>query len=495
MSMLEQSRGPQVVLWELKADPFPLSQPIFVASGTDYILKTGTNPGGIGRTTLAEIRGRRITDASKDPNLGVSALNSGGANIASVLTDRDAQDAQREVDGGVVLLGRAALKEYLWALRKGYGETINLKEEARLEGLGLGANERRKDGRWEREEEIMVRELEAEDAKSEHAPFEAPLPAALQGLDGEDDTMTDSAASGDAPGSNPLAFAPYRSITPASLPTRAPEPVKDDSPPVLLPPPATLPTQPPLLLVPFSHPFGIQKWPSKMLHFFNKRSDVRQGGECALAILLAQHRAFAPPTIRTPSGSLQGVLDDQIVNEIRVGEHKDLTLVEGERTGSSDLDFLAETDENPYHFRRSYRTLPSAHEYSKRTYYKDDLPPKLAVARELASGSRQPTKAEENYPPKMESELRKERLDKELRWRRELEGWAMVRSGSGVAWDEKWGVGEGSETPFRVYTMPTEEQRRELQEKRDAWYEDKKRQAEALEERLRSMPSPPADDE
>ena len=442
---------------------------------------------------MSEIRGRRILHASQQQGKEVSAYNSAGANIGAVLSERDSEEEKREAEGGIVLLGRTALKEYLWALKRGYGETINLTEEARMEGLGLGANERRKDGRWEREEEMMVRELEKEDAKAEHPPFEVALPVGLQGIDGDD--MGDAAASGDAPPSNPLTYTPYRAIKPASLPTAAPQqPAEEDSAPLLLPPPETLPPQPPLLLVPFSHPFGIQKWPSKMVHFFNKRSDVRLGGEYALAILLAHYRPFAPPTIRTPAGPIQGLLDEQLVNEVRTGQHKDIIHVEGERTGSPDLDFLAETDENPYHFRRSYRTLPSSHEYAKRSYYKDDLPPKLVVARELNSGSRPPTKAEENYPPKMESELRKERLDKELRWRRELEGWAVVRSGSGVAWDEKWGVGESAETPFRVYTLPTEEQKRQLEEQRNRWEEEKQRKAQQLEEHLKSIASPADED-
>lgn len=483
----------EIYAGELKACPcalriaelmlFPLSQPIFVASGTDYILKTGTNPGGLGRTLLSEIRGRRIREASNAVEAGFSSTNSPADNINVVLSERDARDEQREIEGGIVLLGRGALKEYLWALKRGYGETIDLREEARLEGLGLSANERRKDGRWEREEEIMSRELEREDAVAERPPFEEDLPVGLQGLS-EDDSAPVAAAS------NPLSYTPYRSIIPADLPKSAPAAASSsDTEPKLLPPPSTLPPQPPLLLVPFTHPFGIQRWPSKLVHFFNKRSDVRLGGEYALAAIVSHTRPFLPPTIRDPATAApQGLLDEKLVAEVRVGEHKDLVHEEGVRTGSPDLDFLAETDEDPYWFRRTYRKLPSAHEYSKRTFYKDELPGKLKTARELANG-REPTKAELNYPPKLESDLRKERLDKELKWRRELEGWAVVRAGSGIAWDEKWGFGEGAETPLSVFTLPTEDDKRRLTEQATAWDMESRRREADLEERLRSMPT------
>lgn len=437
---------------------------------------------------IAEIRGRRIRQASESITT-YSESNTPADNISLVLNERDSRDEDRELEGGIVLLGRGALKEYLWALKKAYSETIDLREESRLEGLGLSANERRKDGRWEREEEVMSRELEREDAQVEHPPFEEELPVGLQGLDGDETSTPASTAF------NPMSYTPYRSIIPSELPKVTEASPPSDSEPMLLPPPATLPPQPPLLLVPFTHPFGIQRWPSKLVHFFNKRCDVRLGGECAIAAIVGNTRQFQAPTMRNPdTGVIQGLLDEQVVSEVRVGEHKDLVHEKGSRTGSPDLDFLAETDEDPYWFRRTYRKLPSAHEFTKRTYYKDELPGKLKTARELANG-REPTKAERNYPPKLESDLRKERLDKELKWRRELEGWAVVRSGSGIAWDEKWGFGEGAETPLKVYTMPTEEEQRSLAERAAAWEQEKKRREDELEERLRSMPSPSADED
>lgn len=438
----------------------------------------GTNPGGLGRTVLTEIRARRIAHASKDPSIrGPNYVELPAGSPAAVLEEREATYEANEMEGGIVVLGRVALKEYLWGVRKGWSEEIDLREEARLEGMGLGSAEKRKDGRWEREEELMQKELDAEDAGNPGAPFEQPQPVGLEGLD-EDATPS---TNDDLPLSA-AAYAPYRALAEASsTPSPAPSTPSSTGPPIILSPPNQIPPQPPLLLVPFSHPFGIKSWPSKMLHFFNHRSDVKLGGESALSIIIAQTRPFESPINRTEAGQLQGVLDEKFVEEVRVGMHKDLQMGESLPTGSKDLDFLADIEENPSHFRKTYRSLPSAHEYARRTYYETDLPPKLAQARELANG-RAPTKAELKYAPKLETELRKERLEKELKWRRELQGWAIARSGSGIAWDEKWGVGRESDNPFKVFLEARDEDKRELGRQRTSWEEEKRRKEMLVEE-------------
>jgi import inner membrane translocase subunit TIM54 len=74
---------------------------------------------------------------------------------------------------------------------------------------------------------------------------------------------------------------------------------------------------------------------------------------------------------------------------------------------------------------------------SRKSYYKT-LPERLAAARQLARGEREPTKEEQRTPPPTEVELRAERLNKELRWRGEEEAWKIVGPGSGTSWDEKF---------------------------------------------------------
>lgn len=396
-----------------------------------------------------------------------------------MLDERDDAREANELDGGLVLLGRGALKEYLWALKKGYGEDIDLKEEARLQGLGIGSTEKRKDSKSEREEELLVRELEREDDANPNAPFnvrEPDAPAGLGDLDG-----ADAAAPAPAHPASTLStasYAPYRSITPSTpTPSEPKATAYPDSHPLILPG-RNIPPQPPLTLVPFSHPFGVRQWPQKMLHFFNHRADVRQGGEIALSILLNKTRPFAPPVNRDALNNLEGTLDLAFVDEVRRGLHNDAKLEEGVRTGSADLDFLAESDEYPSHFLGSYREMPKNHEYRATGFYKE-LEPRLVKARELADG-RTPTSAEQKNPPKMESELRKERLDKEMRWRWELEGWAVARSGSGIAWDDKWTSNAGGESPFRVVIPVSNDDKENMRRAKARWVD-----AEARKEQER----------
>ncbi|GAA5871591.1 hypothetical protein JCM8547_007092 [Rhodosporidiobolus lusitaniae] len=468
-------------------------RPILVASGTDYALKVGTNPGGLGRTLIHDIRAQRITQAAQDAPGTVLLANSATANVNAVLAERDLEEQKQEKDGAIVLLGRGALKEYLWALKKGWEEPIDLREEAKLEGLGFGANERRKDGRWEREEELMGRELELEDEKNPNgSPFdEKAVPEAL-------DSTFASLASEGADGSEPLPSQPVSFLAPAYSPFRpvnaAPPSPSNPAPPAvaeepLILPAQPIPPQPPLTLVPFSHPFGIRTWPSKLLHFFNHRSDARLGGEYALSVILSQTRPFQVPSYRDSEGRLEGLLDDEQVSAIRRGENHLSTLEDGTLTGSKDLDFLAEKEERPQHFKKAYRTMPKGHEYYRRSYYETDLPAALKVARELARGEREPTSAEVKYPPKIESEIRAERRDKELRWRRELEGWAVVRSGSGVSWKEEWSEGD----KLRVTELPSEERRQELAELKRRFEaarkarDDERDERWKAEERLKSL--------
>lgn len=369
-------------------------------------------------------------------------------------------------------MGRGALKEYLWALRKGYGEEIDVREEARLEGLGLGAGDKRKGARTERYEELVVKELEIEDAENPKAPFDAhdEAPHLLSDDDGDSENPAAGLVSiGYVPYSFPP---PSASSNPPSSST--PEPIEQR--PIVLPP-APIPPQPPLLLVPFTHSFGAQRWPAKLVHFFNYRSDVKEGAEYAMMVINGTNtRSLQPPVLRNRLGELEGVLDEKLVSEMRLGKHSDLGMGEGTPMGSPDLDLLIETEE-PYHYRRSYRKLPSVLEFQRREYYTTTLPPRLKQARELASG-RTPTKAEANNPPKIESELRKERLEKEVRWRHQLQGWAVRRSGSGLAWDEMWGSGRGHENVFRVFREVDQEEMRKMEAAKVAW-EDAKALKEA----------------
>ena len=113
----------------------------------------------------------------------------------------------------------------------------------------------------------------------------------------------------------------------------------------------------------------------------------------------------------------------------------------------NDLDFDKEAES---YFKRSMDEFPDEVDDARKKYY-DALPAKLATARELARGTREPTKAELENPPPTEVELRAERLKKEKRWRDDLEGWNIIKPSQGVVWDPRF------KDALRVFVDPPED--------------------------------------
>ncbi|KZT54427.1 hypothetical protein CALCODRAFT_510756 [Calocera cornea HHB12733] len=164
----------------------------------------------------------------------------------------------------------------------------------------------------------------------------------------------------------------------------------------VLPAELTLPPQPPLLLLPFRNLVGISLVPRQIWGFFNRRYYAQSGAEHAFILLKGATRPFDPRT---------------------------------------DLAFGQETE---YYWPSKFDKVDADIDKRRTEYYKE-LAKKLKTARELASGERAPTKDEERNPPKTEQELRQDRFDREKRWKRELEGWKIVRRGQDPVWEEGWG--------------------------------------------------------
>ncbi|KAJ7085713.1 inner membrane protein import complex subunit Tim54-domain-containing protein [Mycena belliarum] len=192
-----------------------------------------------------------------------------------------------------------------------------------------------------------------------------------------------------------------------------------DTPP--LPP---IPPLPPLLLVPFTNIIGFTKIPLMIWLFFNRRHDVRAGAEAGYKLVAAHTRPFAAPApaplfadITPPSGPASDAAFD--------------TTCEG-------------------HFRKSLAKLPAENAKAREKYYAE-LAGRLATARALERGTREPTKDEVQNPPPTEVELRAERLKKEKRWRGDLAGWQIVAPATPVVWDERF------RDALRVFAPPDEE--------------------------------------
>lgn len=181
-------------------------------------------------------------------------------------------------------------------------------------------------------------------------------------------------------------------------------------------PTAPLPALPPIALVPFLNHIGIPQVPLMILDFFNQRHKVRSGAEVGYQIVMGATRPF------NASSSESAV-----------------------SKSTSDLDFGLETEG---YFKSSLNKRPQEIEEAREKYYKT-LAEKLKTARAIARGTREMTTEEQNNPPPSEVELRAERMKKELLWRRDLEGWEIVKPGQAPVWDDRF------TEALRVFTDPT----------------------------------------
>ncbi|KAL1732487.1 inner membrane protein import complex subunit Tim54-domain-containing protein [Schizophyllum commune] len=186
-----------------------------------------------------------------------------------------------------------------------------------------------------------------------------------------------------------------------------PKPVTQYTPPPITPtpgtdvaPPATIPPIPPLLLVSFVDYIGFSQIPYMLWDWFNQRERVRAGAEAAYRLVMRQTRPFRE--VATP-------------------------------TSPSDLAF--DKDKETF-FKSSTAEIPAETAKSREKYYAE-LPARLQVARELARGTREPTKEEAAHPPPTEVELRQERMNKEKVWRNRVDGWEIIKPAQKVFFDER----------------------------------------------------------
>jgi import inner membrane translocase subunit TIM54 len=171
---------------------------------------------------------------------------------------------QRWLEGGVVLLGRPALKEYLAGLRAGWRNGVDA---------------------WTWEKEI-------EDQIEWDTVFQTWVPP----TEGETD-----------PAVTPAPAAARTSIF--SRAAAPPRPTAAVGPGAAVPPqwhaaPAQLPAHPPLLLVPWTNYLGFGQIPYMIYNFFTERERVKEGAEAAYALITNQTRAFEGPKPRTEDAHL-----------------------------------------------------------------------------------------------------------------------------------------------------------------------------------------------
>ena len=267
---------------------------------------------------------------------------------------------RRVHEGGIAIVGRPAFKEYMAGLRRGWTESLErIDEDERL------SRELESDGHYD-EPEVSPSSSSNDFADAEPIPTPSRLP----------------------PSRPPGLYSPLSTVIQSPSAQRTRDPGAD------VPPPASLPPQPPLLLVPFVNLVGIKLVPLMLWDFFNERHKVRSGAEAAYKLVSCATRPF-------------------------------------ERR---DLDFGTSAEG---YYKSSTAAIPTDIQKSRAEYHKT-LPEKLATARALARREREPTKLEIEAPPPTEVELRAELLKKETRWRADERGWGLVRPGTPVEWDDRW---------------------------------------------------------
>lgn len=213
-----------------------LAQPYLVAAGIDYTLPSVPLHGSITRQLHAAILLQRRQALGLAPTAAPLSL-------PGVLDPAEAK--RREVESGVVVVGRASLKEYLEGLRRGWE---------------CGVDE----WAWETEVEKTL----AGDGVFESV--ESPVEPVVETAE----TVVEPTADA-VPKSNfgflarPAPVTPGAPAIPAHLHT----------------PPSPLPPTPPLLLLPFTNHLGFLQLPYMILDFFNERAKVRQGAQSALALI------------------------------------------------------------------------------------------------------------------------------------------------------------------------------------------------------------------
>ncbi|KAG8745616.1 mitochondrial import inner membrane translocase subunit tim54 [Ceratobasidium sp. 414] len=384
-------------------------KPILVAAAIDFEMVNGNRHSGLARSIADKIKLQRREVLPADHPLRHKEASS---SIPLPTAGTPAQQRERELQGGVIIIGRHTLKEYMHGLRLGWSE-------------GLGAMDR---------EEALARRLASDGALDEPEPLEDPVSSVTPEEPHILDVPSRIPSGPKSPLYSPI-IAPPKLRTPQSpiQQSQAPQARYNDSMP------QTIPPQPPLLLLPFTNLLGFRYIPHMIIDFFNERKRVRAGAEAACALVEGQTREFTPPVSDVDRTELLTVssLEDELKSN--------LSSLPDVGPQGGDLDF---DRSNEVYFRKNYNKVPKEIADARKKYY-EGLSSKLAVARSLARNEREPTKEEREHPPPTEVELTTERFKKELKWCEDLEGWKILRAGSGVDWDSRLA------SALQVYVSPS----------------------------------------
>ena len=354
----------------------------------DYELVYGKRHGDIAKRVAEDVRIRRRFDLGLDQDSDIRKALPTYKSLA--------EQRKRELEGGIVIIGRPTFKEFMAGMCKGWTASLEKTDP----------------------DEELARILENDNH------FDEPE-------DPREFVDDDGAPSQPPPRPSPISSAQAPIFSP--LQTRKPTPSNSSLKATSIHgPPSQIPPLSPLLLVPFTNHIGLQQIPLMIWGFFNQRHKVRAGAEAGYRLVMSHTRPVRIPEnieeVLTPDG--------------------DKTQISQLPLDLGDLDFDKEGES---YVKNSLNAMPEEIE-NLRTKYYDTLPARLATARELARGIREPTKAELENPPPTEVELRAERSKKERRWRDDLEGWEIIKPTTNPLWDERF------RNVLQIFTDPPQDE-------------------------------------
>src|SRR6266478_400512 len=192
---------------------FVLAQPIFVAGAIDYTIIAGKRHGDLAARVASDIKTERRIALGLDPPL----LSAPSLKIKGMTETK----RRRVHEGGIVIVGRPAFREYMAGLRRGWTESLErVDDDERL------SRQLESDGHFD-EPEVSLGSPSDDLADAEPIPTPSRLP----------------------PSPPPGLYSPL-STTLHPPPSSPSAPAMRD-PGADVPPPVSLPPQPTLLLVPF----------------------------------------------------------------------------------------------------------------------------------------------------------------------------------------------------------------------------------------------------
>ncbi|KAJ4473724.1 inner membrane protein import complex subunit Tim54-domain-containing protein [Lentinula aciculospora] len=403
-------------------------KPIFVAAAIDYDMVPGKKHGDIALRIADEIKRKRAEHESASAS--AESFEPGMAMPPQYHAPTPAEREALELAGGTVIIGRATLKEYFSGLVRGWTEPPTV------------------DGRpnWgddSREEKVQIM---------------------------LDDSVFDEQELCSTASSSPLPPAPLSPSVPSS-----------NSP---LP---GIPPVPPLLIVPFVNHLGFAQIPYMLVDFFYRRKHVRDGGDAAWRAVCGTTREWQEPssssnsnsTVYAPPPTQGGDLDFALHTEsfyrsslwsplpsLPAASPSNTSLgspsssaMTSESASSNSLNIpnpksplgLIQKARSKYYIELP-RKLWVAREFTRRGGFgeiersytgEDDSANECAVPEEFSKEWKKAKEAYDSDPSKIppsEVQLRLERFEKEKKWKRDEEGWEIVRPERGVCWDERLGA-------------------------------------------------------